>query len=99
MAGTAEIDVRNAGGSISFHMAVAERAVQFGRLSVTEVIKHHGLIHRGPGKYWENTVKEAFRLDLKSVVGNDGNHKDANNDCETHELSSHSISLLVQTEI
>jgi len=85
------VDIRNAGGAIFFSMPVAERAGQPGRLCVTEMIKHNGLINSGPGKNREDTVKEVFCSDLKSVISDDARKENANKHYKTHEFSFHSI--------
>jgi hypothetical protein len=99
VASSTEFDVRDTGSPVLFCVLVAERAVKFHNFFVMVMIENDGLIHGGPGKNWEQTEEDPFRFDLKSLVSDDSNKDEAKSDCETQELSFHSISLLVQREI
>ena len=57
MAGLTEFDVGNPGNTISIHVAVAERTVQFCHLFVVDMIEQDGLIHWNPGQNRKDRIE------------------------------------------
>ena len=98
MAGPAQIDVRDGRRPIFLDIAVAERAVQFGRFYMAQMIENDGLINGGPRKDREDTKENTLGDDLKSMVSDDAREKENKNGHKPDQFSFHIISLAGQTK-
>ena len=72
MARTTEVDIRDPSSAIHFHIPVAEGTVQMDCFFMTNVIEKNRLINRHPSINGKNGEEDLFGLDLKSMIGNDG---------------------------
>jgi hypothetical protein len=89
VAGSAEFDVGYSCGAIPFDIPVAKSAVQTSCFFVMNMIEENGLIDRNPGINWKDRKEEAFRLNLKSMVGNRGKKENKNNSSEKTQFLLH----------
>ncbi len=76
MAGLAEFNVRDACDTISFDIAVAESAVQFGHLFVMDVIESNGLVDHNLRKNRKDSIEDALRLSAKTIVSHGGEQRE-----------------------
>jgi hypothetical protein len=72
MAGSTEFDIRNPSSAVSFDITVAKGTIQAGCIFVMDMIEEDGLVDRNPGIDWKDGEEDLFRLNFKSIVGNDG---------------------------
>jgi len=57
---------------------MAEGTVQTDCFFVMNMIKKNGLINRNPSVNWKDRKEDAFGLNPKSIVGNDGKEENEN---------------------
>ena len=70
MAGLTEFDVRNSCDTVSFHIAVAESAVQFRHFFVMDIVKPHRLFDNDLCKNREDRKKYTLCFNTESIVSN-----------------------------
>src|SRR3990172_11858041 len=71
----ADFNIWNPGNALPFHITVAKRTAQIGRLFVVDMVEQDGLIHRHPCEGWKKGEEDPFRLNLKPVKGDDTQQK------------------------
>jgi hypothetical protein len=76
MTGSTEFNVWNSCNTIPFNIPVAECTVQMGYLFVVNMIEKDRLLDRFPREDRKDRKEGLFSLDLKSMIGNDGEEKD-----------------------
>lgn len=72
MASPTEIDIGNPGGPVPLYITMAKNAIQIGCLLVANMIESDGLVYGDPGEDGKDKKEGSFRLNGKSVVGENG---------------------------